>query len=58
VTTQPTVDRDAELRQLARDLEYAADLWRRRGLWGLDAKLREAAEVARGWVGVDGDGEP
>jgi hypothetical protein len=56
-TDQPAVDRDAELTQLARDLEYTADLWRRRGLLGLADQLHTAAEYSRGWVGADEGGD-
>lgn len=44
---------DADLRQLADRLDADAKLWQRRGLLGLADKLREAAEVARGWIGAD-----
>jgi hypothetical protein len=45
--------RDYELRELARDLDREADLWRRRGLLGLADALHQAAEIARGWVGSE-----
>ena len=44
--------RDHELRDLARDLDREADLWRRRELLGLADALHTAAEFARGWIGA------
>jgi len=59
MTDRPAPERhqDGELRELARDLDYAAGLWRRRGLWALADALKIAAEVAEGWVGADDDGD-
>jgi hypothetical protein len=54
-----TAGRDAELRDLARDLEREADRWQRVGLYGLADQLRMAAEFADSWAGCfaeqDGD---
>jgi hypothetical protein len=46
------VGRAAELTELARRLGREADLWRRRGLWGLADQLALAAEFADSWSGL------
>jgi hypothetical protein len=51
------LDRDAELRALARDLAYVANLWRGRGLGDLAEALRTAGEIAIGKIGADQEDE-
>jgi hypothetical protein len=55
VTNRPTTVLDAELRELARDLDREADRWRELGLSRLADLLRFGADFARGSVGAEED---
>ena len=52
ITDQPA-SIDVELRALAERLEWEARLWHARGFWAVADQLRQAAVIARGWVGVE-----